>query len=111
MRGIAVCSPQGCLVMGLFRIGGLCPSPGPSGDQCVVPQLWEVILIQLLEASVFVWLAYWIDKQTLAPLGEQVFTPSDEALESLDEDVLAERERVRRKRLVHVHTCTYNTMP
>ena len=80
--------------MGLIRVGSLCPTPGPNGDQCVVPQLCEVFFIQLLEAVVFVWLAYWIDKQTLAPLGEQVFTPSEEALASLDEDVLAERERV-----------------
>jgi hypothetical protein len=94
LRGIAVCSPQGCLVMGLLRIGGACPAPSPSGDQCVVPALWEVVLIQLIEAAVFLSLAYWIDKQTLAPLQEQAFAPSAAALASLDEDVRAERDRV-----------------
>jgi len=92
LRGVAVCSPQGALAMGLLQIGGVCS--GISPHNCVIPTYWEVLLIMALECVGFLYLSYLIDKQNLVALEEQTYhlPPSVEA--ALDEDVVKERQDV-----------------
>jgi hypothetical protein len=92
LRGLAVCSPQGALAVGILAAVGTCSNV--SQELCVVPAYWEVIVIIIGENFLFALATYLIDQRCFLPLEEKKWELSVKEVEGLDLDVAAEREAV-----------------
>jgi hypothetical protein len=91
LMGIAVCSPQGALAMGVMQAGGICAG---IEEKCVLPQYGSLLIMMSMECVIYIVLAYYIDKQNFSPLEEQSYELSQNTLNRLDSDVVHEREVV-----------------
>lgn len=92
LRGIAVCSPQGALCMGVLAISGTCS--GVSDSECVVPPYWQTMVIIAGETALFAWATYFIDRRDFLPLKERDYEMPEAEVAALDGDVAAERTAV-----------------
>mmetsp|Transcript_17727 Transcript_17727/g.30297 ORF Transcript_17727/g.30297 Transcript_17727/m.30297 type:complete len:541 (-) Transcript_17727:215-1837(-) len=92
LRGIAVCSPQGALAIGIMASADACVNV--TEENCVVPAYWEVMVIMFGEVVLFAFCTYLIDRRSFLPLKEQTWDLSDAEVTALDSDVAAERAAV-----------------
>jgi len=92
LRGIAVCSPQGTLCMGLLRIGRACR--GMDSDVCSIPEFWITCLIMILESVLYMVGTYRVDRTGFLPIAVHEYTPPEDQLTDLDIDVVDERNKI-----------------
>ena len=59
---------------------------GVAEGECVVPSLGDLLTIMAVEATCYGFAAYYVDKQTLAPLDTRRFDPPLADLMRLDDD-------------------------